>query len=147
MNAIPFILADADQGKIIFYLIFFAIWIISAIAGAAKKSAAKAKSQPPRIPTTSHPLMATPINPARIPAKARKTVVQPQKRSTVRKPAAAPVPPPIPSDALIPIASTSPIATKAPPRTAPPKRAIVDAYRRRLVWAEILGKPLAMRDD
>jgi hypothetical protein len=146
MHHYTFILGEGEEAivKVVIALIVFVIWGIGALANVAKKAGQNRTKSPPPKPVSSSNVairktLSTAMRPRTMaPAAVRQPVAAP------RPPVAAPTPPPAP-----------PLVFDAPPvilhgSGAPLEAVLVpdeQDLRDRLIWLEVLGKPLALRED
>jgi hypothetical protein len=138
MHGLPHILArgGGDYGGLVVAAIVIIGWVVKAISEALKQVSAQSSQRINRPP----PVLQTQI----LPGQARPPMKKVQAAG--KRKIAAPVkiaPPPLPAPPTRPAISPA----QASPTAARPASAKLQALRRRVVWAEVLGKPVALRED
>lgn len=145
-----------DWGGLCFAAILIIAWVIKAISGAIKMAA---RQSPPRVGPPPVPVVGRPGSPLQVgPAMQAKVVaalnqaVATKGKGGKRRAQAAPLPPPPPQVSTVSMPASQVLGTIQPAasQTRRPKSQrdqIAEAMRRRIIWTEILGQPLALRDD
>jgi hypothetical protein len=137
MHGLPHILsASGDYGGLVVAAVVIIGWVVKAISEAVKQAGKQANQRINRPP----PVLQAQILPGQARPPVRK-VQAAQKRKAAAPAKVAPPP--------LPVALTRPAISpaQASPTAARPASARLIALRKRVVWAEVLGKPVALRED
>ena len=131
--------SDDGWGGLIIAVVVIIGWIVKAIGSAVntvKTQNARRIAQPP------------PVIPAQI--LRGPPPVKGKKPQATRKQAKAGLAPPLPQTPQAPLAPMTPAVGSGAhfsPSASRPATAKLTALRTRIIWSEIVGKPLALRDD
>ncbi|MBV8153059.1 MAG: hypothetical protein JO029_00215 [Candidatus Eremiobacteraeota bacterium] len=140
-----------DVGALI-WGILVVIGVISSIVQSAKKARAPARTVTPPVRTAPPVRVTSNVPPAQMPPQLQALLAQFEQQSqAVARPAAPPPPPPPPKPVPVPIAPPPPMPRAVAPRPSGVRGIAAfgtrDSLVRAIVAAEVLGKPIALRDE